>query len=243
MITSKQNTFIKEIRSLKDKKQRDNLNLYIVEGIKAVNDAILVLGGVYSVIGTDNAVNEIKDLSKAERVEIVSNQVFSSISGEVSPQGVLAVIKKPTEKAPSGKAVLLDRVSDPANVGAIIRSAAAFGFKDVYALSSADPFSPKSVRASMGGIFRVNVISGDREEILEKINIPLVVADMDGQNIKDFKIEGDFCLVIGNEGSGVSQEVLSLSKSVVSIPMQNDMESLNAGVSAGILMYELVNRR
>ncbi len=244
MITSKQNSFIKEIRSLKDKKQRDALNLFVAEGVKSVNDAFFSGAHIVSLIGTEKGLYGLDSSVLAKRVETVTEEVFSSLSGEVSPQGVLAVIEKPEQKAPQGSALLLDGVSDPANVGAIIRSAAAFGIQDVYLINGADPFSPKSVRASMGGIFRVNVIYGEREEILNKINLPLIVADMKGVDCKDFSFSGDFCLVIGNEGKGVSKEIKKLASLTISIPMQNDMESLNAAVSAGILMYQLkVNRR
>lgn len=243
MIVSRQNSLIKEIRSLADKKNRDKLGLYIAEGVKLCNEAISSNQKVYAIVGVPGAIKQI--VSHSFRVEEVSEEVFSSISTEKSPQGVLAVIYKPSQeyKAPNGSCILLDGVSDPTNVGAIIRTAAASGFKDIYlTLDSADCFNPKAVRASMSGIYKVNTHLIDRKSVEEKMPLPLVVGDLDGQNAFSFRIEEDFCLVIGNEANGISDTIKKLAKYTISIPMQNGMESLNASVSAGILMYNLKNK-
>ena len=165
--------------------------------------------------------------------------MFISVSEEVSPQGVLAIVKKPTISADTvtEMCVFLDGVGDPANVGAIIRSAAAFGYNTVIIADGADAYSNKAVRASMGGIFCVRVIAGTRAETLEKVKVPLILADMKGETLGSLKVPEEHCLVIGNEAHGVSQELKSCATLTVSIPMKNGMESLNAAVSAGILMY------
>ena len=93
----------------------------------------------------------------------------------------------------------------------------------------------------MGGVFKVNVYNVEREKFLNEINVPLVVADMNGKNVFETKISEKFCIVIGNEGRGVSKQVKEKATATVSIPMENQMESLNASVSAGILMYLLKN--
>ena len=243
MITSKQNSFIKEIRSLSDKKFRDKLNLYMVEGTKLVSEALSLSLPIYAVIGTQKGLLNI--VPQGARVEDVSEEVFNSISAEVSPQGVIAVIYKPQNQLtkPNGSCVLLDGVADPSNVGAIIRTAAAAGYNDVYMTDDcADPFSPKAVRASMSGVFRVNIIRASRDEILSVVDKSIIVADMQGENIFSTRVVGDFCLVIGNEGHGVSERILKAAKTTVSIPMQNGVESLNAAVSAGLLLYGLKGR-
>lgn len=240
MITSKQNALIKEIRSLSDKKFRDKLNLYVVEGVKPINEAIELSLPVRAVIFTEKAAGSLN--LNGVRAELVSDEVFKSVSEEVTPQGALAIIEKPIDepKEPKGNCLLLDGVSDPANVGAIIRSAAAAGFNDVYlTLECADAYSQKAVRASMSCVFRVNVMRGELNKLLSVINRPLVVADMDGVSVFDYKKQGELCLVIGNEGHGVSDEVMEKSSVKVLIPMENGVESLNAAVSAGILMYAL----
>ena len=245
MITSRQNEFVKKVRSLSDKKNRDALGLYVAEGVKPVREAFLTSQKVVALLGTERGFNLLGDFY-CEKTEILSEDVFKSISSELSPQGVLAVIEKPSTmpKDCVGDALLLDGVSDPANVGAIIRTAAASNYNTVYLTEDcADAFSPKSVRASMSGVFRVSIMQGQREELLKIISKPLVVADMDGQNLFESNICEEFCLVIGNEGKGVSQAVRNQTKYTVSIPMQNGVESLNASVSAGIIMYHLKNHK
>lgn len=240
MITSKQNSFIKEIRSLSDKKFRDKLNLYLVEGIKPVKEALDLNLSVFAIIGTEKGLSQID--ANGVRVECVSEEVFRSISAEVTPQGVIAVIKKPENllKKPCSSCILLDGVSDPSNVGAIIRTAAASGYKTVFMTEEcADPFSPKAVRSSMSGVFRVNIARAKLEEILSVVDLPIYVADMQGENVFTHTPKSDFCLVIGNEGHGVSKVLKDKADFTVSIPMQNGVESLNAAVSAGLLMYNL----
>ncbi len=239
MITSRQNALVKEIRSLADKKHRDALGRFVAEGVKTVREALLTNQKILYIVGTANGLANFDALSV--RVEEVSREVFEYISGEVSPQGILAVIEKPTLPLarPNGSCVFLDGVSDPSNVGAIIRTAVAAGYKDVYLASSADPFNSKCVRASMSGVFRANLYIGDRELLSKVIHLPIVVADMYGENAFTAKVGDEICLVVGNEANGVSEFMRAKAAYTVKIPMENGMESLNAAVSAGILMYSL----
>jgi TrmH family RNA methyltransferase len=240
MILSKQNSAIKEIRSLSDKKFRDSLGLYMVESVKLVKDALSLGLPVKFVVGTEKGLAMLGDVNA--EILVVSEEVYKSISEQVTPQGVLAVLYKPqsSEVDQTESSILLDGVADPANVGAIIRTAAASGYKTVYMTSdSADPYSPKAVRSAMGGLFRVNIVRDSAENLIKSIKNPITVADMDGKNVFTNSIEESFCLVIGNEGKGVSKLFRENAKYTVSIPMQNDVESLNAAVSAGILMYNL----
>lgn len=239
MITSRSNALIKLVRSLSDKSARDETGLFIVEGVKSVKEAFASGFTVKTVVATEKGLSL---LGKSPvPAELVSDDVFKTISGETSPQGVLALVYKPENGAsfPKGFCVFLDEVKDPSNVGAIIRTAAAAGYDDVYLADCADAYNAKAVRASMGGIFKVALHVGSREALLDKINVPLVIADMGGENVFNRKPAGKICLVIGNEGRGVSEKLKSLASETVCIPMQNGMESLNAAVSAGILMYGL----
>lgn len=240
MINSRQNALIKKVKSLTDKKNRDETGLYVVEGYKLCNEAFITQQEVVRVLGTEKGLNKIKP-NKDVIVELVADEIFDYVSEEKTPQGVLAVLKKPQGKPVSkGNSILLDGVADPANVGAIIRTAAASNYTDIYYTEdSADPFSLKSVRASMGGIFRVNLIPVKREEFIKNVSVPVIVADMNGENVFSFKKKDGFCLIVGNEGNGVSKAVKDIARYTVSIPMENGMESLNASVSAGILMYIL----
>ncbi len=240
MITSKQNALIKEIRSLSDKKFRDSLNLYVVENLKTVREVLDLNLNVKVVVCTEKALSSLPDI-KVD-CEVVSDEIFKYISSEVSPQGALAVVEKPLApiEPPKNNCLLLDGVADPSNVGAILRTAVASGYGEVYMTADcADAYSPKAVRSSMSGAFRAKIMRGQLSEILSVMNLPIVVADMSGENVFNAKIEENFCLVIGNEGRGVSPELKRKANKTVSIPMLNGMESLNAGVSAGILMYNL----
>ena len=246
MITSKQNVLIKEIRSLADKKYRDSLNAYVVEGFKVVREVVGLGLPIKNIVATQKGADLLQTTlnTNLDDIVLVSDEVFKSISQEVTPQGVLAVMEKPTNNlvATNDCALLLDGVADPGNVGTIIRTAVASGYKDIYMTEEcADAYSPKCVRASMSGVFRSNVMRGKVEDILNTISLPIVVADMNGVNVFTNRVQAPFCLVIGNEGRGVSQIVRERASVTVSIPMQNDMESLNAAVSAGILMYNLKN--
>ncbi len=240
MITSKQNQTIKLIRSLSSKKFRDELGLYVVSGVKLVREVLSSSHEVVSILTTEKLFDEFSNLFSS--VEMVSNEIMDYVSDEVTPQGVIAIVKKPSFQAEktSKTCVLLDGVSDPGNVGAIIRSMASAGYKKAFITpDSADPFSPKAVRASMSGVFKIEINVVERESVLDFIKVPLIVADMNGENVFEFNAPNEFCLVIGNEGRGISQEIREKANCIVAIPMQNGMESLNASVSAGILMYQL----
>ncbi len=240
MITSRQNALIKEIKALEDKKYRDKTGKYIVESVKTVNEAIFCKEQIELIVGTSKGLSFLCD--KSLKQEEVSEELFSYISTEVSPQGLLAIVKKPTREfvEPKDSCIFLDGISDPSNMGAIIRTAAASDYKEIYIdKDCCDPYSPKSVRSSMGGLFRVNIIRIDKKEFLNKIKFPIIVADMKGENVFNFKIKEKFCLAIGNEAHGISDILSKSAKYVLSIPMQNGVESLNASVSAGILMYSL----
>ena len=260
MILSKNNEKIKKVRSLKQKKYRDESGVFLVEGERAVKDA-LAFSRVLAVFGTEDALRkcglaetgEVPESNADEKTAVyaVSPEVYETLSDTVSPQGITAVAQKrqgiSAEKSENagnaenaGKAersLLLDGVSDPGNVGAILRTAAAAGYQNVFLADCADPYSPKAVRAAMGGIFRVNLAEGNREEILSLIRVPIVVASMEGENAFNANLPAAFCLAVGNEANGVSDFVRKKAAFTVSIPMQSGVESLNAAVSAGILMY------
>jgi TrmH family RNA methyltransferase len=136
----------------------------------------------------------------------------------------------------------LDNLQDPGNLGTIIRTANAAGIEDIYLINCVDPYSPKCVRASMSGIFFVNIYEGEKKEVLNAVSsVPLICADMNGENIFSFTPPEKFCLCIGNEGGGISEEVKRAAAYTIRIPMRTTCESLNAAVSAGIAMYELCN--
>ena len=238
--SSKQNPLIKEIASLKDKKHRYNLGLYIAEGIKMVNEAIENGLPIKYVVATENAIQYIKNGDY--ELLTVTDSVLSYLSEEMTPQGALAVIKIPNleVKKPTGNAIVLDGVSNPGNVGTIIRTANAFGYKDIYLLNCADPFSGKTVRSSMSGIYFVNLYKTTHEELKSVLEgYKIIVADMSGESLDEFKVNGNFAIVVGNEGNGISKETFAMADCVVKIPMDEKAESLNVSVASSIMMYKL----
>lgn len=242
IITSRSNQLVKNILSLREKKYRRERGEYVVEGLKPVREAVASGRAVRLIVVSESYRGE---LFLPDLVQIVSDSVFEKLSEEVTPQGILAVLALEEEKLvpPAGNCLLLDGISDPGNLGTILRTANAAGFEDIYLIGCADAYSPKCVRASMSGIFFVRVRSGAAEEVLSVLSdIPLLCADMDGEDVFSFEPPQRFCLVIGNEANGVSERVRSACSQTVKIPMRETCESLNAGVSAGILMYVLSRR-
>ncbi len=240
IISSKANPVIKEISKLNDKKFRKEKGAYIVEGIKPVNECIAAGCEIMRIV----CVSELAE--NYSGATVVTHEVFESISSEKTPQGVLAIVKIPKNEliAPQNSCLLLDSLQDPGNLGTIIRTANAAGYEDVYLLNCTDPYSPKAVRASMSGIFFVNIRRGNEEEILPLLKgVPLICADMDGENVFEFTPPDKFCLCIGNEGNGISEGVAQSAEFKVKIPMRETCESLNAAVSAGIAMYQLKRNR
>lgn len=238
--SSKQNQLIKKIYSLKDKKGRKEEGQYVVEGLKMVNEAIKYNQKIALIVKAESFNLELLPSSSPEI--IVTDSVFSYLSDEKTPQGVLAVIElenKPL-KAPTKNALLLDGIQDPGNIGTIIRTAAAAGYQDIYLISCVDPYSPKAVRASMSGIYFVNIYKGDYNEVFDAIkNLDLIVADMNGENVFDYQVKNDYCIAVGNEANGVSQIVKDKANVVLSIPMSENVESLNAAVAISLMMYKL----
>ncbi|MBE5740697.1 MAG: RNA methyltransferase [Clostridiales bacterium] len=243
ILTSKNNPLIKETASLKEKKGRKELGLFLVEGAKMVSECAKSGFEIERVFVSENYQGS--SPCEENKTVVVSEDVLRFLSDEKSPQGILCRVKIPAKAlcAPKGKSLFLDGVADPGNVGAIIRTANAAGYDDVYFTRvCADPYSPKSVRASMSGLFFTRLHFGEREEILSLLresDTPILAADMDGENVFTFKAPKRFALVIGNEANGVSEEVFAQASHTIKIPMKETQESLNAAVSAGIIMYVL----
>ena len=241
ILTSKNNPLIKETAALKDKKARKQQGMFLVEGRKMAVEcqrSDFEIDRVFVAESYDGEVPFAED-----QIVRVSDDVFHFLSDEKSPQGILCRIKIPTRAltAPKGKCLLLDGVADPGNVGTIIRTANAAGYEEIYLTEEcADPYSPKSVRASMSGVFFTKIYRANRADILSVLSdTPIVVADMGGANVFSFQAPKRFALAIGNEANGISDVVQEKAAHTVKIPMQSTQESLNAAISAGIIMYVL----
>lgn len=241
ILTSKNNPLVKETAALKEKKARKEQGMFLVEGRKMAVECRNSDFEVDRVFVAESYTGE--NPFPTEQTVCVSDDVFRFLSDEKTPQGILCRIKIPTRTliAPKGKCLLLDGVADPGNVGTIIRTANAAGYEEIYLTEEcADPYSPKSVRASMSGIFFTKIHRATRDEVLSVLSdTPIVVADMGGVNVFSFQAPKRFALAIGNEANGISVAVRNQAAHTVKIPMQATQESLNAAISAGIIMYVL----
>ena len=238
IILSRQNPLVKELASLKEKKGRRRTGTFLVEGHKMVREAVASGMDVVRLILREDYAGETYGLPAVR----LGRDAFAAVCDEKTPQGIAAEVAIPLRSVqpPQGRCLLLDGLQDPANVGAIIRTAVAAGYEDVYLAGCADPFSPKSVRASMSGVFFARIMQGTQEEILLSIaGLPVIAADMGGEDVFSYAAPEKFCLAVGSEGSGLSALVRGRADVTVCIPMDARTESLNAAVSAGILMYAL----
>lgn len=248
MITSKDNELIKHIKSLNQKKYRDEYNEYFIEGIKSVTEAILEEASIEQIIICGELLQKQID-TKDYSVEFVSSKVFESITDTKSPQGILAVLKKEYATSTNQNVIFaLDDVQDPGNVGTIIRTLDCAGIKNlIVSKGTADVYNPKVVRSTMGAIYRIHIDEcDDLLETLKKMQddgYKIVVTTLDTENYYeklDFK---EKCvIVIGNESKGIKKEIQDLSDIKVKIPLLGKTESLNAGVAASIIAYEYVRK-
>lgn len=240
-ITSVANPIIREVLDQKNGKS----DFVILDGIKLVTDAINSGIEINTLFILSELASKYAYLEQyaLETIE-VSQNVLSKLSYTNTPQGIMAQIKlnRCVISRPNGNCIILDHIQDPGNVGTIIRSALAANYTDVVCIDCASFKSDKVVRSSAGAILNIRVVSTTTEEFcvaFDSWKLPMYCADMDGKNIYDFRPANQYCIVVGNEGQGVSNSVRSLATDTISIPMNKRIESLNAGVSASIIMYML----
>ena len=239
-IISIQNETVKRAKSLKSKKGRAQWGEFLAEGEKCVTEA-LVSGAQVTRIFMNGEHHSIMALAKSRGVEMigVSRPVIEAITSVQSPQNVAASVAIPGQIKPDGDLVVaLDGVSDPMNVGSIIRSADAAGAAGVVlGAGCADYLNPKAVRASMGSLFHLYVYESGLEAFLAEFKQTGCVISGHLSGHGDLPACEKVCLVIGNESRGVSQPLAAMSDSLYKIPIYGRAESLNAAVAAGIMMY------
>ena len=233
---------IKQIKKLKDKKYRKSENLFLVEGKKSCEE---LLASNYSIKYTLSSNLECKNYPN---FCLTSYDIMKSIATTETPQDLICVAEIPQllDGLPSGNSLILDNVQDPGNVGTLIRSALAFDFKDIYFINCADIFGEKVIRSSMGNIFKIIPHIVDIEYIRHHKNDicnQLIGTNMSSKNVKDLHIHGKVAVVVGNEGNGISDEMLALCDEVVSIPMANKVESLNVGIAGSIVMCQIFDNK
>ncbi len=258
MITSKDNSTIKYIKSLSQKKYRDENSSYIVEGIKICKEAFeygeVTCVALCKEFLKDEYNDLIKIINKHKKQDVmieVNSSVFSSISDTKTPQGILCVLKKENKKTAKNDNTIfvLDDVQDPGNVGTIIRTLDSAGYSSlILSNASADPYNSKVVRSTMGAIFRLKIEQLETElfsklESLKKEGYKVVVTSLDTNSYYyDLNFDEKLVIVIGNESKGVSKEIQEMADIKIKIPMVGKTESLNAAVATSIIAYEKVRR-
>lgn len=247
IITSRENGLLKNIRKIKDKNKKSDF--FIIEGLKIINEAILENQKIDLIVITESKQSEYK-YSDYKNI-IVKDSLFKELSDTVNSQGIIAVVKKQKGKSlnyDSEYIMILEDIQDPGNLGTIIRTLDSANINQlIITKNTANPFSSKVIRSTMGSIFRVNII-----EIDDIINIiselknkgfNIITTDLNAnKNIYELDYNKSV-VIIGNEGNGVSKKVIDASDSKVIIPMLGKTESLNAGVSASIMIYEYVRKK
>lgn len=237
VITSKTNSKYKKLAKLGQKKYRDATSLFIVESKKMVQEAEEFADIDLVFLSSDNM-----DYDTDKEKLILSDELFSKITQLENPDGFGAVIKKADQRPiTSDRVLLMDGIKDPGNMGTMIRSAEAFGFFDIILTGqTVDPYNQKSLRASMGSIFRVNIIRLDYDDILPlKSDYGLISADMKGTNIEKLEIPDKLILAVGSESQGLSPKIRDMTDKLVKIGMTGSIESLNAAIASSILMNRL----
>lgn len=245
-IRSKDNRIYKECLRLSQRKYRDKEGRYLIEGFNLIGEA--PRGEIVYMIVRESAAAKAPAFAQ---IYLMEDSLFEKIAQTQTSQGILAVMEKPkfsaeeiAERVAGGNVLVLDRLQDPGNIGVMIRTAEGAGYKAVFVLKgTTDVYSPKTIRAAAGSVFRIPVIhvEDNRElaALTERLNKRLTVTSLQADKLYyDVDLSKDTALVIGNEGNGVSEELLDMADVRVRIPMEGNLESLNASVAAGILMYE-----
>ena len=250
IIESNQNKIIKEVNSLKAKKERDKTGLFILEGKRLVDE----IPNSWEIKYLLKAESYSEDIN-FENVYTVKDSLFEKISETVNPQGILAVchIKEfdgtNVDYSNSPFFVVLENVTDPGNMGTLIRTADAAGADGIFlSKGCVDIYNPKVIRATMGSIFHLPIYRNlnlmDLMEDFKNNNVKTLAAHLKGTSTP-YKVDMTTAcaVIIGNEANGLSDEISEIASDLVKIPMPGKAESMNAGIAGGILIYEAVRQR
>jgi TrmH family RNA methyltransferase len=253
-IVSRQNERIREAKRLVQKKYRDQTGRFLVEGVRLVEEA-LEASLAEQLFFTERLLNSDRGKALIHRAHRQGLEVFScseavldELTDTVHAQGVAAIARKPSWPAPAeGLLVIADEIQDPGNMGTLLRTAVAVGVQGLLAVKgSVDLYSPKVVRASMGAVFQLPHWMAERRDILDLLQsrgISIAVTQLeDAENFWDVAYPPSVAVVIGNEARGVHPSFRERAAFAVRIPLVGKVESLNASVAAGVLLYEILRQ-
>jgi len=243
IITSKSNNVIKNAKKLHQKKYRTDS--YLIEGWHLFEEAVENHAKIRQVFVLEAYLDRVEDIQK---VTIVTPEILSLLADSKTPQGIVAEILLEQPELPDqlqGRFLYLEDVQDPGNVGTMIRTADAAGYDGVFLSDkSADIYNQKTLRSMQGSHFHLPIYRGpilDMVEACKKQGVPVLATTLSDVSVdyKAVKIDGNFALVMGNEGQGISQDMAESADQLVHISMSGQAESLNVAVAAGILMFSL----
>lgn len=246
LITSKNNDTFKFLKSLKEKKYRQEHGLFMVEKPVVIEEArdftpkyLAIKESIYK----ENKFAHITKKVKEDNLFIFSDNIFKNLCDAVTSPGIIAYYSEVHREfyEESGKFLYLDDIREPGNLGGIIRSADAFGLDGlIISPNSCDLYNPKTVRSSMSSIFRVPIYFMSREDLVA-LDFNIIATSLENsRSTRDYKFKDKDIVVIGNEAKGVSGFLMSHAKSFLNIPISENVDSLNANVAASIIIYEIM---
>ncbi len=237
LYSSVNNPKIKELSKLKIKKFRDKQNMFLIEGMHLVKEAYEsgLLKELLLLKGTEFQLDV--------ETNYITKNVLKHLSQVESPSGIIGICRAKEMTLQGKKLLILDSVQDPGNIGTIIRSSVAFNIDTIIINDKcADIYSDKVIRSSQGMIFKTNIVKKDLSKFLNEIKgkIPIYGTKVTGgKSLKKLEKISEFAIIMGNEGKGVSENLLQLCDEYLYIPMNKACESLNVGVATSIILYEL----
>ncbi len=247
-ITSRKNKTVLDALALHEKKNRDATGLFFTEGRKLLGEALSVGRIPVRIFVTDRFLSAYPVKLPDTQVIKVTDEVYDKISDEGAPEGIFAIFEKKTVDPCNNNCILLlEGIQDPGNVGTLIRCAAAFGVRQVLTVDCADVYSPKTVRSTMGAVFKVPCRAfGDIDSAIayaRPMTEGIVATALHSDSVGIDSVDTSRAtIMIGSEGRGLSQRAIELSDKKVIIPIEN-VESLNASVAGAICMYDSMMKR
>lgn len=259
IITSKDNPVVKLYQRLSSsKKDRLEYGLFVLEGLRIVEDAVREDSGISHLILTKTACDKFGDILfqadlRDAKTVVISNELGNKISQTNQTQGVFAICRIPVSRKvvlrENGKYIVLFGLQDPGNAGMIIRTADALGMDGIIMSGSCDLYSPKVIRSTMGSVFRTNIyIENNKDALFDLFSEHNIVTcasviDKNADIITECGFPGGQAVLIGNEGNGLPREISERCTRRITIPMCGSINSLNAAMAAGIIMWELAKSR
>lgn len=242
MITSAQNSKVKNANKLKKKRDRDKTGQALIEGYHLIEEAYQSAVKIKQLFVVDVERLDEGLMTYAEEVFEINLKVAESLSGTVTPQGFFAVIEKPVPETTQAKQVLLvDCIQDPGNLGTLIRTADAAGL-DLIVLEkgTADPYQDKVLRASQGSVFHIPIITQELSEFIDHFEGNVYGTALENAlPYQQIPSQDNFALLLGNEGEGVNADLLNKTTQNLTIPIYGKAESLNVAIAGSIVMYHL----